>query len=298
MSGQAKYGVEYLNSRVQQMVQDKAQEAKTSGKPLSDIYARVGQLHGGDIYQHRSRFVTCVAIAAIAVGLLYGFATLPLATTVPLSLLLWFYGDLYSGMFHAVLDDDKTILLMDNPIGKLVGIGQGALEFQWHHLIPTDIVQKDLMTVIGDLNMATIVITSINLLWFNTSWDTLASFIMSFRVFTAYVGQYAHRMAHTPSAKRSALCNQLMAWGLILSSDTHMTHHKSYDRNFSILNGWATSFQNYLHDILPASIGVGSSAYLMFLTLLAVVDVWAIHCVFNAFPVFGLAGPLYQDATG
>ena len=71
--------------------------------------------------------------------------------------LMFVYVDLYGGILHIVLDNPEFL--------RLPLIGTGALEFQWHHTIPDDIVSKTYAEVCGDLNTAMLVILGLQAGW-------------------------------------------------------------------------------------------------------------------------------------
>lgn len=53
----------------------------------------------------------------------------------------------------------------------------------------------------------------------------------------AYLGQWAHRMAHSPETARPGWVRAAQRAGLLVSPALHKAHHTSYDDAFPILSG-------------------------------------------------------------
>lgn len=196
---------------------------------------------GAVVYKHRSR----LAVYGLTILSTYWFISGLLFLDPIVSLLMiaffWVYCDFYSGVLHIVLDNPNNINL---PV-----VGPGALEFQFHHLIPHDIAQKPFVEVCGDLNVPALIPCALLSL---IPYAPFLRYIYSLKLFYAYYGQYSHRMAHTPAGKRPDWVKQLQKYGFLITSPDHWLHHSTFTENFTIntgicnqiLNTWTQRIQN------------------------------------------------------
>ena len=157
---------------------------------------------------------------------------------------LYFESDLYSGVVHIVLDDPKN-LGRSNYLMEAI-MFQGCLEFQWHHEIPRDIVNKGILASCADLN----VLVSANLIaialvhgmpWKGDPENRLLWSIMGLKLFFGYFGQLNHLMAHETENRRPIAIRALQKRGVMLDQGKHNGHHRTYDGNFCLLGhmDWA-----------------------------------------------------------
>jgi len=208
--------IDRLNDRVRQLVKQK------TGPEIDYILK-----NGVNVYHHRFRFL--VYGISICSGLVF-FHSLTQINPWAVVLIfgfMWIYGD----FLHIVLDNPANIVF---PL-----IGPGALEFQFHHLIPTDIVTKPYVEVLGDLN--TPVLATLAFLFFTSPLnDPLFQFILTCKIFNAYFGQWSHKMAHTMKNQRPRWVKWCQESGILLKSDEHWIHHAAYTSNFAINNGITT----------------------------------------------------------
>jgi ubiquitin-conjugating enzyme E2 variant len=142
--------------------------------------------------------------------------------------IMFFYYDLFSGVLHIVLDEPAFI---GTPV-----IGDGCLEFQWHHHIPDDLAQKSYLEVCGDLNLALFIIGLKDLVLFRGT-SAVPLCLWASKMLMAYFGQLCHVMSHTPKAKRPEWVIALQDAGVMLSAKEHLIHHTKYDGNFCIGSG-------------------------------------------------------------
>ena len=182
-----------LNAEVERKTAAAVAEAKASGKELDPAFSTVlkpmrsgGLWAGSPVYVRRSPVATYTifAIAAgfcLRSGYYVGVQLGPIPLLVGTALMFLWY-DLYTGFLHVVLDEPENI--------KAPYIGQPALEFQWHHQIPTDIVRKDFSDVVGDLNVVVVILTFIHFFW-STSMGTdhIAGFLAGMKLLWAWYGQ-------------------------------------------------------------------------------------------------------------
>jgi len=209
-----------LNARVDEIT------AKDAGSMKEHPEALAAVKGGTVVYQQRSE----VFVGGLLMVLFYCFATSPsLAYTAMALAIMYFYVDFYGAVLHVVLDHPPFITM---PI-----IGPGCLEFQWHHAIPNDIVSKPFVQVCGDLNLVAL----LHVVWLivingglgNRAANTMAAAKLAM----AYLGQWAHRMAHTPHSQRPEWVRAAQSLGALVSPILHKAHHTTYDDGFPILSG-------------------------------------------------------------
>lgn len=232
LAGQA--AIDSLNEDVLRKTLAAREHAATTGTPLPIAFEAVGRpmsvggiWAGAPIYVSRSVVPAVVATIVGAGCLVDGASTIGVKATLA-SLVVIFLGyDFYSGVLHVVLDEPKNIAV---PI-----IGQPALEFQWHHFIPSDIARKDFKDVIGDLCLAVVVVCTIQLyVACDMGRDKLGLTLMSLKLFMAYFGQYSHRSAHDIRVGRVG--KFLQKTGLIISIKNHKAHHVApHDDDFCLI---------------------------------------------------------------
>lgn len=215
-------------------------EAKASGKELDPAFSTVlkpmrsgGLWAGSPVYVRRSPVATYTifAIAAgfcLRSGYYVGVQLGPIPLLVGTALMFLWY-DLYTGFLHVVLDEPENI--------KAPYIGQPALEFQWHHQIPTDIVRKDFSDVVGDLNVVVVILTFIHFFW-STSMGTdhIAGFLAGMKLLWAWYGQMSHRCAHNPKIAQMPVAQFLQKVGLMISVKDHKAHHQPpHEEDFCLI---------------------------------------------------------------
>jgi hypothetical protein len=187
---------------------------------------------GTDVYMTRISIIPYLVTLAGAffIARMYWFCgVLP---SMFVNLCMFIYADFKGGVVHVVLDEPENINL---PL-----LGPGALEFQMHHAIPRDNVIKPYIQMLGDLN--TIVVICCSLVIFLGHTDPLAMGLLSSIILFSYVGQYAHRASHMSKKMRPQWVQTLQRWHILLPPGDHAKHHKTYDDNFPILNGWTAPF--------------------------------------------------------
>lgn len=190
-------------------------------RPLSVLWS------GYPIYQSRWAFpvylYAAISLASIANGLLaYGPAVSLLSMV-----LMFFTYDVYSGVLHVVFDAPNNIAL---PI-----MGQPCLEFQWHHHIPRDLVRKNFIDCLGDLNMVGLITFLGYLLLSDVSSNTLLQQLLGMKLLMGYFGQYAHKSAHDVNG-RSAVARFLQSAGWMASVAQHKSHHMPpHDTDFCLI---------------------------------------------------------------
>lgn len=134
----------------------------------------------------------------------------------------------FVGVLHVVLDHPGNIPL---PV-----LGQPCLEFQWHHRIPDDIVRKDFVDVVGDLNVVCGILCGIHYAYSaNMGTDAVAMQLTGLKLWMAYFGQFSHRSAHTAS-KLHPIPKALQQCGVMISVKDHKSHHTPpHDTDFCLI---------------------------------------------------------------
>jgi hypothetical protein len=182
---------------------------------------------GAPIYEERSRELTYLYWLGSVAALVSCTVQLGLGQVLLMGLLCFVEYDIFSGMLHVVFDHPDNINL---PI-----LGQPCLEFQWHHLIPDDIVKRDFVYIAGDLNVATGLISVAVLC--SAGLSPLVQIVVAWKILMATFGQFSHRSSHEISRKkRGPIVMALQKAGIIISVGDHHKHHTPpHDTNFCLI---------------------------------------------------------------
>jgi len=259
-----KYGCDYLNRVVEKITQD-AYSKNDKSKP--SIEFTLAKSIDYQVYEKRDDRMT-YALWVVTAFLLY--------TTVPkmsylenglATIFCWCYSDIYGGIVHIVLDHKDVIYY------KIPDLWRPALEFQWHHLIPHDIVDKPVMCVLGDMNRA-VPLNVVAILvsgYFYGFDDPIYHFCFACKLLMAYIGQLSHRMTHCTSKERPALAHVFEL--LLLEKVEHQKHHKDHGKNFAILCGWFNPWLNSLVNL------IGQKTVWPYLLILALFSFFDVHVI-------------------
>jgi hypothetical protein len=222
--------IDLLNARVQTITKKAIQEAKESGEPLALEFVHAQKqmttlTAGFPVYQLRSALVVYIyAIFSTCLIIKGALMIHPLTTAMCVLTMVVGY-DFYSGILHVVFDHPSNISI---PV-----LGQPCLEFQWHHAIPYDIVQKDFVDVCGDLNLAVMILTPIYCAMLDLN-NGVAMVIVGLKLWMAYFGQFSHKSAHVTYG--STWAKWLQNHGLMISTKEHKAHHKPpHDLDFCLI---------------------------------------------------------------
>lgn len=183
---------------------------------------------GSPIYVRRSPVPVIVLSAAAVCGAAWSAReTGPIAFALCVAAALAGY-DLLSGALHVVFDDTRNL---DLPV-----LGQPCLEFQMHHSFPTDLVQRDLLHVLGDLNTVTSLIALFSVTSMDFIGDPVTRCMGCLKLLMAYYGQVSHRMAHSPKSEGSSIVGFLRRCGVMIPLDVHRSHHRApHDKDFCLV---------------------------------------------------------------
>ena len=149
--------------------------------------------------------------------------------------------------------------------------------FRWHHAIPQDIVSKSFIEVCGDLNLVVLLHFVWNAVIFGGISNSSANAMLGSKLAIAYLGQWAHRMAHTSEAKRPQWVKFAQNNGLLVSPALHKEHHTTYEDGFPILSGVTAPLIGFLNKNIP-----DRRVWLAAFVVLSITDVWALNKVMNA----------------
>mmetsp|Transcript_13083 Transcript_13083/g.18735 ORF Transcript_13083/g.18735 Transcript_13083/m.18735 type:complete len:289 (+) Transcript_13083:95-961(+) len=223
--------IDLLNARVQKITKKAIHEAKEAEEPLALEFVHAQKqmtilTAGFPIYQRRSALLVYMyAIGASCLIIRGALMIHPLTTALCVITMLFGY-DFYSGILHVVFDHPDNIAV---PI-----LGQPCLEFQWHHAIPYDIVQKDFVDVCGDLNVAIMILIPIYCTMLDLD-NGVAMVIGGLKLWMAYFGQFSHKSAHM-YGNGNTLATWLQNHGLMISTKEHTAHHKPpHDIDFCLI---------------------------------------------------------------
>jgi len=259
-----KYGCDFLNGVVEKMTLNAY--SKNDGSMPSIEFAAAKSI-GYEVYEKRDDRVT-YALWVVTAFMLYtavpkmSWLEIGLATVI-----CWCYSDMYGGIVHIVLDHKDVIYY------KIPDLWRPALEFQWHHWIPHDIVDKPVMCVLGDMNRA-VPLNAVAILvsgYFYGFDDPIFHFSFACKLLMAYMGQLSHRMTHCTSKERPALANVFEL--LLLEKVEHQKHHKDHSKNFAILCGWFNPWLNSLVNL------IGQKTVWPYLLILALFSFFDIHII-------------------
>jgi hypothetical protein len=103
----------------------------------------------------------------------------------------------------------------------------------------------------GDLNLVAL----LHLVWLmalngglgNRAANTMAASKLAM----AYLGQWAHRMAHTPDSLRPRWVRAAQSVGFLVSPKMHKAHHTTYDDGFPILSGVTAPVVGVFNTLVP-----------------------------------------------
>merc|ERR1719320_678043 len=193
------------------------------------------------------RWMIWVTYALWVVTAFLLYTTVPKMSYLEIGLatvICWCYSDIYGGIVHIVLDHKDVIYY------KIPDLWRPALEFQWHHWIPHDIVDKPVMCVLGDLNRAvTLNIVAGLVVAYNYGFDDpIYHFCFASKLIMAYIGQISHRLTHCTTKERSSLARPFEM--LLLKKLEHQKHHKDHGMNFAILSGFFNPLLNSMVNLI------------------------------------------------
>jgi hypothetical protein len=190
---------------------------------------------------------------------------MPSAITLDLLLIpvALYTADVFSAIVHIVLDngdcgvltpflDDKSVEELSSvrdrfPLiyNQSTGFQKTCFEFQKHHQYPSVILHKTFSEVSISIASITWFLHALLLLFYMTG--VMNSSLFFFSTLTTCIGtlsQLAHQSAH---AKEShVIIKWFQTRGILISPESHRIHHRTYNRNFAIVNGWSHSLVNWL----------------------------------------------------
>lgn len=272
------FGIRFLNSTVQAKIEahDKKRSPPASGgksaKKAEPVPRHIDMARTVPVYEHRSKallgFLFVLAGHDLAAAVTHSDAP-SLTACLAIFVAAWLVTDLYSGVLHIVLDNEK-VLEMELPL-----LWRGAFEFQWHHEIPKDISSKSFSNVVGDIVPLIIAhyvfLMGIRYAGLHNPYIGVATF---FKFMFAIQGQWCHRMSHTDPKYVPRWSRMVARAGFFMGRDEHQKHHMVYDESFCIVSGKCNPALNWF---IKNCVGLDSTAFWVaaFVALTAV-DVYAV----------------------
>jgi len=261
-----KYGCAYLNGVVKQICQD-----ASSRKKGTNIEFTTAKEINYEVYEPRDNRVTYALWTAAAITF---YTTIPKMSylEILLTLLLtWVSADIYGGITHMVLDHTDVIYY------KIPDLWRPALEFQWHHLIPHDIVDKPVMCVLGDLNRAIPLRATAMMIsgFFYGANDPIYHFSMFCMLIMSYIGQLSHRLTHCTTSEKPSFAQPFER--ILLKKVEHQKHHKDHGMNFAILSGMVNPLLNSMVNI------IGLKTVWPYLSMLGLLTFFDCHLIAHHF---------------
>ena len=161
--------IDKLNETVRSMMQNISDGSMDTLNPMKgNIEAITAVEKGAQVYHERSK--TLLALL-LALSLLTFFSSPSIAYSLLSILIMYIVVDFYGAVLHVVLGNRLKLKVfpksdfvfhfyviiysfIDHPAFVNYPIlGDGCLEFQWHHAIPQDICRKPFYEACGDLNL-------------------------------------------------------------------------------------------------------------------------------------------------
>jgi hypothetical protein len=100
------------------------------------------------------------------------------------------------------------------------------------------------------------------------------------------MGQWSHRMAHTPHSQRPAWVNFAQNIGFLVSPRLHHLHHTVYDDGFPILSGITAPLISWMNKVMP-----DRRAWLALFVVLSLSDIALLNFMLTkAFGISSCAG--------
>lgn len=152
----------------------------------------------------------------------------------------YLFADFLSGVVHIYLDHSAVVY--DGSYADFARMG-----FQVHHLYPTfPWMMDDAYEPYMECNTIFPYVNAVCLL----NALTLNIPVVHYGAFWVVSFQAAHYYAHARTHGKVIpfLVKQMQEIGLIIHPQTHQKHHKTFDTNYCILNGFANPLCNYLAD--------------------------------------------------
>lgn len=238
-----------LNDRVAEITEKAIADVKLSGAPLDPEFIAVQKpmsllWAGAPVYAERFKFLVFVYAAIAVYCVVTSTQALGVISLLLCAVSMFVAYDIYSGVLHIVLDHPGFIAL---PI-----LGQPCLEFQWHHSIPDDLVKKDFLFCLGDLNMVTGASLACHVVFSaNMGQDKVVMMLIGLKVAMAYFGQFSHKSAHQSINNRGPIVRKLQDAGIMISVGDHHRHHTPPHDDYFCLVGVCNKALSKVHRAMP-----------------------------------------------
>jgi len=158
--------------------------------------------------------------------------------SIPLTLIMLWYGDAYTALLHCALDRPECL-----NVPLLNGAARG---FQAHHEFPYASTRgRGVYRMICDTHRIQIITIASALVFGRWNAMTARVCLMKLAV-SAYGGATGHFYAHGGGAGRPGWVKAAQKCHLLLPPEHHVGGHhvKPHDKNFGIVNGWSNRVLN------------------------------------------------------
>jgi len=193
---------------------------------------------GSPVFKHRWMLLLYSYWVLTAWGLLRAPS---LGFVVGAFLVTYLYIELYGAVLHVNLDNPSFLSL---PV-----LWEACLEFQYHHVIPTEITLRSYPQIASDLNLIVGLHFLVTALVFHRYGGLANPFIhttVACGMLNAYLLEWAHRQAHFSKKRRHPLAQYLQDCGLLVSEQLHRRHHQTFDIGFPVLSGLSEPVINFV----------------------------------------------------
>lgn len=167
--------------------------------------------------------------------------TLTIKNILMLTIPSLYTADLFSGIYH---------ILSDNYFGNIEPLKAISIDSRHHHKDPGAMIHAPVKGAFKEaiFNNIPLYLLSLTLSGPYPLISIFANMTANFGLFA----QYSHRLSHMRSHNiyLSYPIKKMQDMHIILNPHIHHYHHKGYDENFAVLNGWSVPVSNLLFKFL------------------------------------------------
>ncbi|EKU21687.1 kua-ubiquitin conjugating enzyme hybrid localization domain-containing protein [Nannochloropsis gaditana CCMP526] len=244
--------IEKLNGMAMKRAQE-MEKVLTPSHPDWPMYELVRR--GNPVFKHRWMVLLYAYWALTGAGLL---RCPSLAFGMSAFIITYLYIELYGAILHVNLDNPSFLFL---PV-----LWEACLEFQYHHVIPSEITLRSYPQIAADLNLIVALQFIVCTIVFYAHGGLFNPYIhatMACGLVNAYLLEWAHRQAHFPRGKRHAFAQYLQDRGFLVSEALHRRHHQTFDVGFPVLSGLSEPVINFVRAKVCANQWVWLAAFIL-----------------------------------
>lgn len=164
-----------------------------------------------------------------------------------------FFADFITGLIHLLADINplSPYLVTEKPLNQWISWGfhlHHAWVENWNHcdIYYAGFLRAGFLFYLPVMSMVVL---------FHHSLNRFVGISLIVAAHTGIFVQYSHAAAHG-RWKGNKLVKLLQRLHLILPKETHQLHHRDFDKNFAILNGWSGFVLNLLYKAIRACGGI------------------------------------------